>query len=67
MKNIELNALPIYDDKYIITKIRWEVDQVYFIFRGLNKPENDIQGESSHSYWFFTYLQKQILYASIVR
>ena len=33
LKNIELNALPVYDDRYIKTKIRTYLDQVYTNFR----------------------------------
>ena len=46
LKNIKLNALPVYDDKYIKTKIRICGDKVYTNFRGLNVPENDIECES---------------------
>ena len=46
LKNIELNILPIYDDRYIKTILRTEVDNVYTNFRVLNVPENDIEGES---------------------
>ena len=42
-KNIKLNALPVYDDRYIKTKIRTFGDKVYTNFRGLNVPEDDIQ------------------------
>ena len=35
-KNIELNALSVYDDRYIKTKIRTYGDKVYTNFRGLN-------------------------------
>ena len=41
LKNIELNALPVYDDRYIKIKIRTYGDKVYTIFRGLNVPEED--------------------------
>ena len=41
LKNIELNALPVYDD--IKTKIRsYYGDKVCTNFRGLNVPEDDI-------------------------
>ena len=33
-KNIELNALPVCDDRYIKTKIRTYDDKVYSNFRG---------------------------------
>ena len=46
LKNTELNALPVYDDKYIKTKIRTYVHKVYISFRGLNVPEDDIECES---------------------
>ena len=39
-KNIELNALPVYDDRYIKTKTRTYDDKVYTNFRGLNAPED---------------------------
>ena len=41
LKNIELNALPVYDNRYI--KIRTHGDKVYTNFRGLNEPEYDIR------------------------
>ena len=40
LKNIELNTLPVYDERYIKTKIRTCGDKVYTNFRGLNVPEN---------------------------
>ena len=40
MKNIKLYALPIYDDRYIKTKIKTYGDEVYTNFRGLNVPED---------------------------
>ena len=46
LKNIELNALPVYDDRYIKTKIRTYGDKVYTNFRGLNVPEDDTECES---------------------
>ena len=45
-KNIKLNALPVYDDRYIKTKIRRHGDKVYINFRGLKAPEDDIECES---------------------
>ena len=42
LKNIELNALPVYDDKYRKTKIRKYNDKVYTNFYGLNVPEDDL-------------------------
>ena len=46
LKNIELNALPVYDDRYIKNKIRTYGDKVYTHFRGLNVPKDDIECES---------------------
>ena len=46
LKNIKLNALPVYDYKYIKTKIRTFGDKVYANFRGLNVAEDDIECES---------------------
>ena len=46
LKNIELDFLPVYDDRYTKTKIRTYGDKVYTNFRGLNVPENDIECES---------------------
>ena len=41
-KNIQLNILPVYDDRYIKTKIRTYSNKVYSNFCGLNVPEDDI-------------------------
>ena len=46
LTNIELNALPVYDDRYIKTKIRTYGDKVYTNFCGLNVPEDDIECKS---------------------
>ena len=46
LKTIEFNALPVYDDRYINTKIRTYGDKVYTNFRGLNLLEDDIESES---------------------
>ena len=46
LKNIKLNALPVYDDKYIKAKIRTFGDKVYTNFRGLDVPEDDKECES---------------------
>ena len=46
LKNIELNALPVYDDRYIKTSIRTYGDKVYTNFRGLNVLEDYIECES---------------------
>ena len=46
LKKIKLNALPVYDDRYIKTKIRTYGDKVCTNFRGLNVPEDDIECQS---------------------
>ena len=38
LKNIELNVLPVYDDRYRKIKIRAYLDKVYTNFRGINVP-----------------------------
>ena len=38
LKNIKLNALPVYDARYIKTKIKIYINKVYTNFRGLNMP-----------------------------
>ena len=43
LKNIESNALPVYDDRYIKTKLRTYGDKVYTNFRSLNVPEDDTE------------------------
>ena len=42
LKNLELNALPVYDDRYIKTKIRAYDDKVYTNFKGLDVPEDGV-------------------------
>ena len=46
LKNIKLNALPVYDDKLMKTKTRTFGDKVHTNFRGLNVPEDDKESES---------------------
>ena len=46
LKNIELNTLPFYDDRYIKTEIRVYGDKVYTRFPGLNEPEDGVKCES---------------------
>ena len=45
LKNIELDVLPVYDDK-LITKIKTYGDKVYANFRCLKVREDDIKCES---------------------
>ena len=46
LKNVKLNALPVYDDRHIETKIRTYDDKVYTNFCGLNMPDDDLECES---------------------
>ena len=46
LKNIELNALQVYDDTYIQTKILTYSMKVSTNFRGLNVPEGYIESKS---------------------
>ena len=46
LKHIELNALPVYDDRYIKTKIRTYDGKVFTNFCGLNMPEDDLEYKS---------------------
>ena len=46
LKNIESNALPVYDERYIKAKIGTYSNKVYTNFRGINVPEDDIECES---------------------
>ena len=45
VKNIKLDALPVYDHKYIKTKVRTYDDKVQTNFYDLNVPEDDIECE----------------------
>ena len=46
LKNIELNILPVYDDRYIKTKIRTYGYKVYSSFCYLNVPGDVVKCES---------------------
>ena len=41
-----ITALPVYDERYIKTKIRTCLDKVSTHFRGLYEPEDDVEYES---------------------
>ena len=43
LKNIELNVLPVCNDRHIKTKIRTYGDKFYTNFPGLDAPENYIE------------------------
>ena len=44
-KKVKLNALPVYDDRYMKTKIRTHSDKVYTNFHVINVPEDDTECE----------------------
>ena len=46
LENIKLDALLVFDYRYIETKIRTYGDNVYTSFRGLNVPEDGAECES---------------------
>ena len=46
LKDIEWNALPIYDERYTKTKTRTYGNKVYTNFRGLNVPKDDTECKS---------------------
>ena len=52
LKNIELNALPVYDDRYIKNKIRTYDNKVYTNFHDFNVPEDDIEFEFFYSHFY---------------
>ena len=55
-KNIELNSLPVYDDRYIKTKIRTYGNNVYANFHGLNVPEDIKNANLLQSFPLIIYL-----------
>ena len=58
-KNIKLNVILFYDDRYEKTKRRTYGDKVYTNSRDINVPENDIECES------FTVLLILYLYTKV--
>ena len=52
LKNIELNTLPVYDDRYIKTKIKTYDDKVFTNFRDLNVSEDDSLLVYKNKYYF---------------
>ena len=55
LKNIELNALQVYDDRYIKNKIRTYGDKVYTNFQGLDVTEHGVGCKS------FTFISVDLL------
>ena len=50
VKNIELNALQVYDDRYMKYKTRTYGDEVYTNFQGLDVSEHEVGCKSSQSF-----------------
>ena len=46
LRNIESDALPIYDDRYLKTKITTYGEKVYTNFCGVNVSEDGVECES---------------------
>ena len=60
-RSFELNALPVYDYRYIYTKIRTHDDKVYTNFCGLNVPEDGVECETFtiSSIDFYLFVKKE--------
>ena len=55
---MKLNALPVYDDRYIKTKIRIYGDKSYDNFRGLNVPEYGVGCKSLFPLILYLFMKK---------
>ena len=66
LKNIKLNTLPVYDDRYIKVEIRTYSDKVYTNLKYARRWYR-MWIFHSHFYLFFTFIWKQILPTSICR
>ena len=66
-QNIELNALPVYDDKYIKIKIRTYGDKAYTKCFGVNVPGDGVECESLPIFLLIFYLimKENIVYRYI--
>ena len=58
LKKIELNAFPVYGNRYINTKIKLYSDKFYANFRGLNVAEDDTECE----YFKFVSIDSLLIY-----
>ena len=56
LKNIEVNTLPVYDNRYVKPKIRAYGDKVYINFCDLNVLENDKESKFLQSFLLILYL-----------
>ena len=45
LKIVKLNALPVYDDRYIKNKIKFDNDKIHTNFRGLNEAKDGVECE----------------------
>ena len=52
LKSIELNALPVYNDRYIKSKTRTYGDKVCTSFGGINVPKDDVLLSDVLSKWY---------------
>ena len=60
LRNIELNAFSVSDDRHIKTKTRTYVHKVYTNFRGLNVPEGGVECES----FFIIFIDSLLVYGN---
>ena len=58
LKKIELNAFPVYGNRYINTKIKLYSNKFYANFRGLNVAEDDTECE----YFKFVSIDSLLIY-----
>ena len=60
LQNNRLNDLPIYDDRYLKTKIRTQYEKSYTNFHDLNVSEDgeECQFFTIITYWFFYFFMK---------
>ena len=56
LNNIDWNSLPVYDARYITTKVRTYGDKININFLGLNVPEVDRECKLLHSFGLNFYL-----------
>ena len=56
IENVELNTLPVYDNRYIKTKIKTCCDKINTNFSGLNVSEDGVECESFTFFLLILYL-----------
>ena len=65
LKNIELNVLPVFDDRHTKLKIRPYNDKVCTNFRGLNTAEDDLECEFLLLFLLIIYFFSPLFHDSI--